>query len=187
MLLDFSRRQSDVAELVVRAQEGSSEAFAELYRLYHPQVVRFLWRRFGNLNDDEDIVQEVFLSVWSNIKTLRKPTSFGAWVTLIARNCAVDMLRRQPRERQQVDDAINLISDDDGPIEGSLFAEERTERVKAALMELSKIERESIVNFYWRGLSVVETADCMTVPVGTVKRRLHVARKRLKETLKEEN
>ena len=186
MLLDLSK-QGNEAELVTSAQEGSSEAFAELYRLYRPRVLKFLWRRFGGLKDKEDLAQEVFLSAWSKIKSLRKPIAFGAWLILITRNRAINRLRRQSHEVRQVDGAIDLICDDRPIEEDFLFAEKRTKRVKAALMELSKVERESVINFYWRGLSLVETAKCMTVPIGTVKRRLHVARRRLKETLSEKN
>src|SRR5262245_13701768 len=80
------------AALVRAARAGHREAFGGLYRLYG-RMVHGILLAHGPRHEVEDLVQEVFLSAWDRIHTLREPRAFGHWLAQMARNRAVDALR----------------------------------------------------------------------------------------------
>ena len=81
-------------ELVARAQDGNSEAFAALFRRYRPAIARYSARMLGHDARAEDVVQEVFLSALRGIGGLDRPSGFKPWLYRIAHNACVDHMRR---------------------------------------------------------------------------------------------
>ncbi len=89
------------AELVRRAQNGCSQALTALVRNHQRELRAFLVRRVGNLTAADDLAQEVFLSVIRQIEQIEDDRRFRAWLFKVARNKAVDYIRRLARERTQ--------------------------------------------------------------------------------------
>ena len=175
-----SRSWTEVAELVQRAQEGDRDAFGRLVEQFQPTVQAIALRRLGNVSEAMELTQEVFLHILRRIHQLREPERFAGWLRQVAVRMAINRATRR----------VAPSTVDTGVLEGAyecahqpvdeLITRERAERLWAALRRLKTLDRESLVAFYIRGLSLVEMAGELDVPLGTIKRRLHTARKRLR-------
>ncbi len=175
-----SRSWTEVAKLVQRAQEGDRDAFGRLVEQFQPTVQAIALRRLGNASEAMELTQEVFLHILRRIHQLREPERFAGWLHQVAVRMAINRATRR----------VAPSTVDTGVLEGAyerahqpvdeLITRERAERLWAALRRLKTLDRESLVAFYIRGLSLVEMAGELDVPLGTIKRRLHTARKRLR-------
>ena len=174
------RSWTEVAELVQRAQEGDRDAFGRLVEQFQPTVYAIALRRLGNASEAMELTQDVFLHILRRIHQLREPERFAGWLRQVAVRMAINRATRR----------VAPATVDTGVLEGAyepalqpvdeLITRERAERLWVALRRLKTLDRESLVAFYIRGLSLVEIADELDVPLGTIKRRLHTARKRLR-------
>ena len=175
-----SRCWTEVAELVQRAQEGDREAFGRLVEQFQPTVQAIALRRLGNASEAVELTQDVFLHILRRIHQLREPERFAGWLRQVAVRMAINRATRR----------VAPSTVDTGVLEGAyeralqpvdeLITRERAERLWVALRRLKTLDRESLVAFYIRGLSLVEMAGELDVPLGTIKCRLHTARKRLR-------
>ncbi len=172
-----------LTDLVTRAQSGDSHAFGELFEQYRPMVFSVLIRRIGHHGDAQELTQEVFVKAWTKLDQLRSPEAFVGWLKAIAIRMSINFLQRK-RSVCGVDALPDMAaSADDGPEELAL-AKERRDEVHRKLDGLRDLDRETLEAFYVHGKSIVEMSDEFDAPVGTIKRRLHVARHRLKAVLR---
>jgi RNA polymerase sigma-70 factor, ECF subfamily len=178
-----TRGWTEVAELVLRAQDGDRGAFGMLAEQFQPTVYAIALRRLGNASEAAELSQEVFLHVLRRIHQLREPERFAGWLRQVAVRMAINRATRRVApatvETGVLEGAFEAA---DQPVD-ELITRERAERLWAALGRLKALDRESLIAFYIRGLSLVEIADELDVPLGTIKRRLHTARKRLRTEL----
>lgn len=172
-----------LAELVTRAQDGSREAFGELAQRYERSIYVTALRRVGDPYEAQEIVQEVLLQAMRKLDQLRQPEAFGGWLRQIAVRMATN---RQTRQRGAIATEPDLLSavcvDHATPLTAAL-ASERRHQVRLGLRRLRALDRETLVAFYVKGRTLLEMSDDFRSPVGTIKRRLHVARKRLAKEL----
>lgn len=155
--------------LVRDAASGDLDAFEELVRGLQAPVWRFV---LGMVRDPalaEDVTQETFLRVFDRMGSFRFESRFSTWVFQIARNQAVDAMRRRDRQRQV---AVTLV-DDTSPPEG-LHSE-----VEAAIATLSDRLRAALLLVEVAGFSCREAGEILGVPAGTIKSRLFHARRQL--------
>jgi len=162
-------------------------AFEALYRR-HAGLVRLLLRRIlADVEDVEDCAQDVFARVWQRAESYR-PSGAGprAWIVTIARNAALDRLRRckvrpqtEPLESGAPVPNAELADD---PAAATLRAEIRR-HVRAALQGLSEDQREALELAYFSGLTQREIAERTHSPLGTVKSRIRLAMRHLRERL----
>jgi RNA polymerase sigma-70 factor (ECF subfamily) len=141
------------------------------------------YRLAGNHDDAQDLVQEVLVRVQRGLVTYR-PGSMEGWLSRIATNAFLDDVRR--RQRRPVD----LVGDDiarapvEAPaIEDAMAAERLPDHVQDALRGLPEDYRAAVVLCDVVGLSYVEIAESLSVPVGTVRSRIHRGRALLREVL----
>ena len=159
----------DEAALIARIRAGDQAAMGELYDRFSGVVYGVALRVLGNTMAAEDVIQEVFLQLWRN------PQAFDAargrlapWLAVIARNRAIDMLRK----RQPEDDI------DDLPIATSADLEDETARklavdkVRAVLAQLPSEQRKALEMAYFEGLTHTEIAGKTSEPLGTIKTRI---------------
>ncbi len=181
--MDRTRSWTEVAELVQRAQEGDREAFGRLVEQFQPTVHAIALRRLGNVSEALELTQEVFLHILRRIHQLREPERFAGWLRQVAVRMAINRATRRLAP-STVETSVLEGACERGlqPVD-ELITRERAERLWMALRRLKTLDRESLVAFYIRGLSLVEIADELDVPLGTIKRRLHTARKRLRQEL----
>jgi RNA polymerase sigma-70 factor (ECF subfamily) len=174
---------AELALVVKRAQRGDREAFGSLVEQFQPTVYAIALRRLGNASDALELTQDVFLHVLERITQLREPERFAGWLRQVAVRMAINRATRRvapPSVETGILEGASMQSDE--PLD-QLIDRERAERVGAALAKLKSLDREALDAFYIRGHSLIEIAEMLDVPLGTVKRRLHTARKRLKVEL----
>jgi RNA polymerase sigma-70 factor (ECF subfamily) len=182
-LISDTRGWADLAILVGRAQRGDREAFGELVEQFQPTVYAIALRRLANASDALELTQEVFLHVLRRIGQLREPERFAGWLRQVAVRMAINRATRRvapPSVEAGILEGASEHSDE--PLD-QLISRERAERLWEALGRLKSLDREALDAFYIRGHSLLEIAEMFNVPLGTVKRRLHTARKRLKVEL----
>jgi len=178
-----NKRWADLAIVVRRAQRGDREAFGALVEQFQPTVYAIALRRLGNPSDALELTQEVFLHVLERIVQLREPERFAGWLRQVAVRMAINRATRRlapPSVETGVLEGAHEGGDE--PLD-QLISRERAERLWEALGRLKSLDREALDAFYIRGHSLIEIAEMLDVPLGTVKRRLHTARKRLKLAL----
>jgi len=165
--------------LAIRCQLGERAAFDALIARWHEPLWRYL-RRLAN-NDDVagDLSQDTWVRVLRGIGSLREPAKLRPWLFGIARRVAMDRLRFEYVRRGAEDIELEELPADDSTqdLEADLAA------IDSALAGLPITEREMLTLFYLRELSLAEIAALLVVPLGTVKSRLHRARRELRHTL----
>lgn len=89
-------------ELIKKAMNGDQKAFCDVYDLYKDRMFRYAFYRLGSRPDAEDAVSECVLSMWKQIKSLRKPEAFAAWAFRILSSCCSKVIKRQIDDRKTV-------------------------------------------------------------------------------------
>lgn len=172
-------------DLVLSAQEGDREAFGELARRYERAVYATALRRLNNHAEAQEVCQEVFVRAMQKVSQLREPQAFGAWLQAVTNRMAINRaVRRRPAIATEPETLAATCVDAETPLTSAL-ARERQSQVRAGLKRLGELDRSTLVAFYVEGQSLVEMSQEFRSPVGTIKRRLHVARKRLAKELEE--
>jgi len=167
----------DDAELVAAALRGDASAFEELVRRYQDAVFAVALSVTRSYADAEDVAQETFLRAYAKLGGLRGPGKFGPWVTQIARSRALDLVRERKR-RQLLVEAQEEVVRRKGEV---VSRDEVATDVEHLLEGLSDTVSETVLLYYIDGYSQKEVGELLKVPLGTVKRRLHDARKTLKQ------
>ena len=165
--------------LVAEALAGGPEAFAPIIDRYKDAVFGIALSRVRNFHDAEDIAQTVFVEAFQRLGTLRDPARLGPWLRTIAINRSISHLNRKPLVTDL--DEITGLGDPGPTPHAEMEQKELHDRVLAEIGRLSNAQRETTTLFYIDGFSQEQIANLQEVPVGTVKRRLHDARERLKE------
>ncbi len=173
-----------VADLVICSQEGDREAFGELVVRFENMVYSIALRRCGDYSDAQELVQDVFVKALEKIHQLKTPAAFGGWLRSITVRTAINRGMRKDRAVLAEPAMLEASSiDTNTPFESAL-ASERAYLVHDGLGRLTDLDRRTLEAFYMRGESLIEMAASFEAPLGTIKRRLHVARKRLAVELK---
>jgi RNA polymerase sigma-70 factor, ECF subfamily len=173
----------ELVSLVLAAQDGDRAAFGELVVRYERMVYNVALARLANHAEAQELTQEVFMHALEKIDQLREPECFGGWLRSMAQRMAINRaVRRQPLVTGEADTLDGSAVERHTPLDRAI-AGERQRQVRAGLKRLKSMDRETLVAFYVKGHSLVEMSDQFTAPVGTIKRRLHVARKRLAREL----
>ncbi|MBS1794773.1 MAG: sigma-70 family RNA polymerase sigma factor [Acidobacteria bacterium] len=157
--------------LVERVTAGDAEAFGELYRAYAPMVHGIVLARV-NRDDVDDLVQDVFLSAYRKLSSLRDPAAVGAWLAMIARNCAAEYYRRKRPTEELPED----LCDRETP---------RTEarEILNAIRSLPDAYRETLVLRLVEGMTGPEIAERTGLKPESVRVNLHRGMKLLREKL----
>ena len=181
----FETDKTHVAELVLAAQRGERAAFGELFERFERHVFAIALRRLGDYAEAQELCQDVFMQAMQKIDQLRQPEAFGGWLRSITHRMAINRVVRrgpdQPTEQEALE--ANCV-ESETPL-ALVLAGERQSRVRAGLDRLGDLDRETLMAFYVDGQSLIEMSDQFEAPVGTIKRRLHVARKRLAKEVDE--
>lgn len=165
--------------MIDRAADGDRDAFAALAA---PRVDRLFATATLILRDRgraEDAVQNALVRAWRDMRTLRDPHRFDAWLRRLLVNACYDESRRHRRHAANV----RLLPDHDRATPDSSGDLADRDEVDRAMRRLSTDHRAAIVHHYYLGLSLAETADTLDIPVGTAKSRLHHARNALRAAI----
>jgi RNA polymerase sigma-70 factor (ECF subfamily) len=160
------------------------EAISELWSAHGAALVRFALKlTLGDRQRAEDIVQETLLRAWRHPEVVGTGrTAIRPWLFTVTRHIAIDMWRARSRSEaaeEILDDRHAELPDPEEAIERAVTALD----VRAALAVLSAEHRQVIVEMYFRGRSVAETADVLGIPAGTVKSRSYYGLRQLRRAI----
>jgi RNA polymerase sigma factor (sigma-70 family) len=171
----------DEIELLRRSAAGDKEAFGFLVERHQTLVYAVTYSLTGSMEKSEELGQETFLQAWLNLRQLRDPGRFRAWLCTIARNLASRTGRNQAHDvltdAGPLEEAA-VPAEEPGPVE-MLISRERQEMVWAALRRIPLKYREPMVLFYSAGRSVREVADELELSEHVVCQRLYRGRQLL--------
>jgi RNA polymerase sigma-70 factor (ECF subfamily) len=162
--------------LVLRCQRRDRGAADELVTLFEKPLLYYLRRMVGSEADAWDLLQETWMSVLRALPTLRDTRAFPAFIYRVARNRALAHLRHREADLRLYA-AVEAAAADTEP--EPAFSDEDAAAVHAGLDKLSLPHREVLTLFFLQDLSVEDIASVLAIPPGTVKSRLHHARKSL--------
>jgi RNA polymerase sigma-70 factor, ECF subfamily len=174
---------NEVTELVLRAQAGDRAAYGELAERFQPTVYAVALARLRNPAEAQELAQEVFLHGMKKLAQLRDPQCFAGWLRQITVRMAINRLtRRGPLHRADAEVLDHAEAAGAGPLD-QLVQSEQAAALYRGLDRLKPVDRATLLAFYIRGRSLKQMSREFETPVGTIKRRLHVARNRLKKQL----
>ena len=165
--------------LVLRIQSGDEYAFAELVERYHARLYAYLRMLFGSVDQVDDALQEVWFDVYRSVPKLADPIAFSAWVYRIAHNRAM----RELRERRLLHVPLNENELVDEAGDTDSISEVDADQIHIALNRLAPEHREVLVLRFMNDMSYEEIATVTECPVGTVRSRLHYAKRALRQAL----
>ena len=179
--------KSDDVALIQHILNGDQNAFASLVRKYQQQIHTLAWRKTGDFQIAEDIVQETFLQVYQKLNTLEDPTQFTRWLHQIAHRRCIAWLRKNRIQTEPLEET------DISEIEAEAYsqylakehakttAEAQRELVEKLLAKLKERDREVITLHYFEEMSSPEIGEFLGVSENTIRSRLRRARQQLKK------
>lgn len=186
--------RSDEQLLLDYRRTGERELFTQLVQRYERELFSYLRRYVGSAEMAEDVFQATFLQIHLKCEQFEEGRRFRPWLYTIATNQAIDAQRRNRRhrmvsldrvggreERDEVGKLLDLLeSEDVDPVTHASQIEEGTQ-VRDAVAGLSEPMRHVVQLVYYQGMKYREAAEVLSIPVGTVKSRLHSAIAQLNE------
>ena len=174
-------------ELISRCQQGDPDALKEIFDQYHKKVYRIAYGVVRQREEALDIVQEVFIKLYRSIRNFKSKSKFYTYLYRMAMNTAIDHVREMRRAPFSSLDGMEGFQPSDGVEkrpDSILLRKELEEKVKRVLEKLPNDQRMALIFREVEGLSYQEMAEAMGCSIGTVMSRLHYARKRIQELLK---
>lgn len=168
-------------EIIRQVLSGHHEKFADLVERYQVPLIHFLRRTLGLDEDVFDCAQEAFLAAYRNLSRYSEEHPFRAWLYTIARNKALDLLRKRRREVPLILDE-NLVDDQPLPEEVCLVKEQAA-MLAEVLNELPEHYGQALYLRFHQELSYEEIALVLAVPVSRVKTYLHRGKEKLRQRL----
>jgi RNA polymerase sigma-70 factor (ECF subfamily) len=179
-----ARRRAEDAALLARIVEKDERAVEALYARYSGPLYSLAYQVTGAERFAQDVVQEVFVALWRDAS--RFDPSRGAvapWLFSLARHKAIDLVRREANIRKRTADVDLEFHEAADDVDHETWLNFRKERVRAAIEELTPVQREALELAFFGGLTHVEVAERLEIPLGTAKTRIRSALLRLREIL----
>lgn len=171
--------------LAIQYRRGDPEAMGELVLIWQDPLYYYVRRLVPDDEDALDVVQDVWVLVIRRFRQLRNPAAFPAWLFKIARSVAYGRIRRSQPQETLVPD--RLASHENDEEDRDPLAQFTAERIHRALTKVTVAHRDCLALHFIEGFSLAEVSQIVGVPVGTVKSRLHYAKKALRRVLEEES
>ena len=179
---------NDDEELIVRVAQGDRAAFEALYDRFSIPLYSLAVKILGNEAEAQDVLQEVFLSVWKKASTFRAERgSAFSWVVAQLRNRAIDRIRSRSRRGELLEaHAPDLVPAASAGISSADQCEisERSREVRSAMDQLSDDQRQVLRLAFFEGLTQAEIAEKLEEPLGTIKARAYRGMARLRQLLR---
>ncbi|WP_027416729.1 RNA polymerase sigma factor SigW [Aneurinibacillus terranovensis] len=178
--------------IIQRARQGERAAFAELVDLYKDKIYHVSYGMLGNKQEAEDVAQETFLRVYANLNNYDPKYKFSTWIYRIASNLCIDYIRkRKPTLSLDAEltgtdgmDWHDRFPDTGKGPEEEVITDELQEEVQGALMALNPKYRAVMILRYIEDLSLQEISEAISLPISTIKTRIHRGREALRKKLR---
>lgn len=178
--------------LMLEFQKGDTGSFETLLRKYFPRIFNYIYRLVGSRETAEDLTQETFVRVYRAAVSYQPRAKFQTWLFTVARNLALNELRRLKRKM------VSLDADREGkdgrmrtqmadprayPADEQLLLKERRQQIRSAIASLPESQRSAVVLRRYEGFSYEQIAQALGLSVSAVKSLLSRAKENLKERL----
>ena len=173
----------NTAVLVTRAQRGDRDEYGELAEQFRPAVYSMALARLRDPDAAQELTQDVLVHAFVKLSQLRHPAAFVGWLRRITARMAINRVTRRGPVQFSEPDALDAAPARTATPLENVIDREQAEHVRAGLSRLNPMDRETLTAFYFRGQSLDEISRDVDAPIGTIKRRLHVARNRLRREL----
>jgi RNA polymerase sigma-70 factor (ECF subfamily) len=181
------RVEHDDNQLIDEVLKGTTASFDVLVQRYHSRLFGLMYHFCGNREDAEDLTQETWVLAYRKLGQFAYASSFYTWLSRIAVNHMIS--RRRKKQMDRVMERIPLEADehsDKAPdVDESLVANEKRALIQWGISQLEQDRRAVLILRDFDGLDYHQIAEIISVPIGTVRSRLHRARLDLHELLKD--
>ena len=178
----------DETSLLTRIAQQDREALSQLYDRYARVMYSLAFKILNSVEEAEEVVLDVFSQVWRTAQNYDSQRGrVDNWLFLMTRSRSLDRLRKSLRQSKIIDASTQVVQEKsivfaDNP-EEKLLIRERRELIIAALEQLPETQRQVIELAYYQGLTQSEIASRMQISLGTVKTRVRLALKKLRNLL----
>ncbi len=176
-------------QLILQIADGNEAALRTLYSRHAGLVRTIAYRVMNNDHDVDDIVQDLFLEVWNQADRFRASKGTGvAWISTLARRRSIDRLRRK-QAYLRATDRFRLTAEKDTVVFAPQSADEnavltdRADALKKVLATLPPAQQQALELCYYSGLSQRQIAAKTGIPLGTIKTRLELAVRKVREAV----
>ncbi|MBM3227150.1 MAG: sigma-70 family RNA polymerase sigma factor [Candidatus Tectomicrobia bacterium] len=177
------RQQQDMMEIITRVQGGDRQAYSELYEHFRPSVYTLALAYVREPQAAQELTHDVLVHAFLKLHQLRQPVAFVGWLRQMTARMALNRIsRRSPCSGETMDTLDDVMAPSASPLE-QLLSHEQTSQVRQSLARLKPMDRDTLWAFYYEEQSIESISQRCAAPLGTIKRRLHVARKRLQAEL----
>jgi RNA polymerase sigma-70 factor (ECF subfamily) len=179
-----AQRRAEDAALLARIVERDERAVEALYARYSGPLYSLAYQVTGGDRFAQDVVQEVFVAVWKDAG--RFDPSRGAlssWLFALARHKAIDLVRKEANVRRHTADVDLELREADDDVDRETWLRVRRDAVRAAITQLPEAQRTALELAFFGGLTHVEVAERLDIPLGTAKTRIRTALLKLRDIL----
>ncbi|MDL4841255.1 RNA polymerase sigma factor SigW [Aquibacillus rhizosphaerae] len=184
--------ETKIKEIIKQVKKGDQSAFEDVVTFYQNKVYQICFRVIGNAHEAEDLAQETFIRAYVNIHSFDDKRKFSTWLYRIATNISIDRIRKKKPDyfldaEVKGTDGLDMYSQ--LPAE-QLLPEEEVESlelqsyIQQEIMQLPTKYRSVIALRFVDELSLAEISEILSIPVGTVKTRIHRGREALRKRLR---
>jgi len=178
------QRRLEEAALLARIRDRDERAVEELYTRYSGPLYSLAYQVTGADRFAQDVVQEVFVAVWKDAARFDPARgALGPWLFSLARHKAIDLVRRESNIRKRTADVDLSFKEAPDDVDHEAWVNFRRERVREAILELPGAQREALELAFFAGLTHVEVAERLDIPLGTAKTRIRTALLKLRDLL----
>lgn len=179
------QESTELSSLISRSQAGELEAFEQIYNLYKKKIYGLAFNLTRDHQTSEDLVQEIFMKIFSSIQDIKRPELFPAWVYRISLNTCYSHLRRQ----KTFEEKLNVLTPIDEGLSDEAFdsrQDDLSQAINKALSLLPEKLRTVFILHEVGGLTHEEIASILGCQVGTSRSQLFKARMKLRKILKKQ-
>ena len=169
-------------ELVAKSLQGNQLAFKELVERHHTTAFAVVRGVMGDSDDVEDVVQMVYVKVYRNLDKFRGDSKFSTWLYQIARNEAINAVKKRRLATTPVDDVVIAAPEQDSP-EAAFRRTAAADELEQAMARIDERYREVLELRYMGERSYDEISEITGLPAGTVKTYIHRGKAALKNVM----
>ena len=177
---------TEIATLIDRVGMGDRSAFVSLYQATSPKLFGICMKILRDRTDAEEALQEIYIKVWQRARTFAttagKPTT---WLAAIARNHAIDTIRARKPICDDLDEAYDLADESVRDPEQQVVLTDEGRRIDDCMKQLETVHAQAVRRAYVEGLSYIELADELRVPLNTIRTWLRRSLLKLRECMQQ--
>jgi RNA polymerase sigma factor (sigma-70 family) len=178
------RQKQEEIELLRRIQRRDADAIADLHARYSGPLYALAYQITRGESFAQDVVQDVFVAVWRDAHRFDPARgAVSSWLFALARHKAIDLVRREQNVRKRTVDVDMTLEPAKDDVDAEAWQNIREEAVRDALKELPEAQRTAVELAFFSGLTHVEVAERLEIPLGTAKTRIRTGLIRMRSLL----